>query len=251
MIAVLLADALLEPLLAPHGRHAPVTMKLGRPRKNLQDEAPGEGRRRRLTGSFVEPDYADPLDKKPPRSGMGAARWWVRPAQPNADDPSDERDAEPMPDFRQPEPWSSRSVLARSRWKDPEYKERVLAKRRATRAANGNTPVATARPEPATPGAAQRAEALRLLSSDEEEWMRRRLAAGEGAGRARADPAERARKRSEQAKQRYAKRRQNLADGSASAEAAGAAGAASEPTGSGAADAEPPSPRRRGRPKGS
>ena len=216
-------------------------MKLGRPRKNLQDEAPGEGRRRRLTGSFVEPDYADPLDKKPPRSGMGAARWWVRPAQPNADDPSDERDTEPMPDFRQPEPWSSRSVLARSRWKDPEYKERVLAKRRATRAANGNTPVATARPEPATPGAAQRAEALRLLSSDEEEWMRRRLAAGEGAGRARADPAERARKRSELAKQRYAKRRQNLA---------GAAGA-SEPTGSGAADAEPPSPRRRGRPKGS
>ena len=242
MIAVLLADALLEPLLTPRGRHAPVTMKLGRPRKNLQDEAPGEGRRRRLTGSFVEPDYADPLDKKPPRSGMGAARWWVRPAQPNADDPSDERDTEPMPDFRQPEPWSSRSVLARSRWKDPEYKERVLAKRRATRAANGNTPVATARPEPATPGAAQRAEALRLLSSDEEEWMRRRLAAGEGAGRARADPAERARKRSEQAKQRYAKRRQNLAD---------SAGGASEPTGSGAADAEPPSPRRRGRPKGS
>ena len=214
-------------------------MMRGRPRKNLQDEAPGEGRRRRLTGSFVEPDYADPLDKKPPRSGMGAARWWVRPAQPNADDPSDERDTEPMPDFRQPEPWSSRSVLARSRWKDPEYKERVLAKRRATRAANGNTPVATARPEPATPGAAQRAEALRLLSSDEEEWMRRRLAAGEGAGRARADPAERARKRSEQAKQRYAKRRQN------------AAGAASEPTGSGAADAEPPGPRRRGRPKSS
>ena len=40
------------------------------------------------------------------------ARWWVRPAQPNADDPSDERDTEPMPDFRQPEPWSSRSVLA-------------------------------------------------------------------------------------------------------------------------------------------
>ena len=245
MIAVLLADALLEPLLAPHGRSTVVSMKLGRPRKNLQDEAPGEGRRRRLTGSFVEPDYADPLDKKPPRSGMGAARWWVRPAQPNADDPSDERDTEPMPDFRQPEPWSSRSVLARSRWKDPEYKERVLAKRRATRAANGNTPVATARPEPATPGAAQRAEALRLLSSDEEEWMRRRLAAGEGAGRARADPAERARKRSEQAKQRYAKRRQNLADGPR------AAGAASEPTGSGAADAEPPSPRRRGRPKGS
>ena len=248
VFAVALAG-LLEPLLAPRGRHFDVSMKLGRPRKNLQDEAPGEGRRRRLTGSFVEPDYADPLDKKPPRSGMGAARWWVRPAQPNADDPSDERDTEPMPDFRQPEPWSSRSVLARSRWKDPEYKERVLAKRRATRAANGNTPVATARPAPATPGAAQRAEALRLLSSDEEEWMRRRLAVGEGAGRARADPAERARKRSELAKQRYAKRRQNLADGGASAAAAEAAGAASEPTGSGAADAEPP--RRRGRPKGS
>ena len=241
LIAVALAG-FLEPLLAPRACSSAIEMKLGRPRKNLQDEAPGEGRRRRLTGSFVEPDYADPLDKKPPRSGMGAARWWVRPAQPNADDPSDERDTEPMPDFRQPEPWSSRSVLARSRWKDPEYKERVLAKRRATRAANGNTPVATARPEPATPGAAQRAEALRLLSSDEEEWMRRRLAAGEGAGRARADPAERARKRSEQAKQRYAKRRQNLAD---------SAGGASEPAGSSAADAEPPSPRRRGRPKGS
>ena len=145
VFAVALAG-LLEPLLAPRGRHYLVEMKMGRPRKNLQDEAPGEGRRRRLTGSFVEPDYADPLDKKPPRSGMGAARWWVRPAQPNADDPSDERDTEPMPDFRQPEPWSSRSMLARSRWKDPEYKERVLAKRRATRAANGNTPVATARP---------------------------------------------------------------------------------------------------------
>ena len=46
------------------------------------------------------------------------------------------------------------------------------------------------------------------------------------------------------------KRRQNLADGSG-ATASEAAGAASEPTGSGAADAEPPSPRRRGRPKGS
>ena len=199
----------LEPLLAPRGTHTAIAMKLGRPRKNLQDEAPGEGRRRRLTGSFVEPDYADPLDKKPPRSGMGAARWWVRPAQPNADDPSDERDTEPMPDFRQPEPWSSSFVLARRAGRTPSTRSACSRSggRRARRTAirrwrrRGPSRRRRARRSAPKPSAAE----LGRGGADA-----RRLAAGEGAGRARADPAERARKRSELAKQRYAKRRQNL-----------------------------------------
>ena len=42
VFAVALAG-LLEPLLAPRCCQPAITMKLGRPRKNLQDEAPGEG----------------------------------------------------------------------------------------------------------------------------------------------------------------------------------------------------------------
>ena len=76
--------------------------------------------------------------------------------------------------------WSHRSTEKRSLWADPEQREAMLAKRRATIAAKKallGIPPPPPKP-PLAPAVAKRAEALRLRFSDETAWMDNRLAAG-------------------------------------------------------------------------
>ena len=79
-------------------------------------------------------------------------------------------------DISIPVEFSTRSQKHRSMWAQPEFREKVLAKRRATLEAKGRAPRST-RP-PLDEAAQKRSDAMRLLRSDEERWITRRLATG-------------------------------------------------------------------------
>ena len=109
--------------------------------------------------------------------------------------------------------WSQRSSTHSKNWLRPEYREAVLAKRRATLVANGRQ--AKPKPKKKLDAAAQkRSNSLRLLRRDEEAWMAQRLEAGtERRALIYDDELKRQRQqqRSEAARRRHAERRDEKA----------------------------------------
>jgi len=155
------------------------------------------GRPNQITGAFMDEDSDEP----PPES------------------------TEPASDDAAPAKWSKRSRAAAARWADPEFRERTLAKRRATIAARKQRSAAAAPSSPPPPPELSAADTLarerrrasrQRLFDDEEGWMADRLATGaEWRERLNNDDwkRERQRRRTEASARGYANRR--AASGSA------------------------------------
>ena len=169
-----------------------------------------KGRRPKLSGAFMPSDDDE--------------ESLVSDADTGGEDASNpESDARPD--------WSVRSMTHAERWADPEYKARVLAKRRATLAAKGKVPKAKER-APLTGGAKIKSEKIKLMVEDEQEWMKQRLAAGAERRALLNNPELKRHKqlqRAEAAKRRAATRKANKAAADRRAAAAGAADAPSKP----------------------
>lgn len=99
-----------------------------------------------------------------------------------------------------PADWSSRAAKHRAFWAQPEYRERVLSKRAATRAARQAKMPATPERPPLSESLQKRSDAMTLMRNNEQMWMERRLAAGAEQRAARADDTIRRRKQLERSK---------------------------------------------------
>ena len=172
---------------------------------------------RKLAGSFVEAaaNDGDSWDGSGAgSSSSGGSDSWSQGSDYGTQDGSD---------LRLPADWSSRAQTARACWARPEYRDAVLAKRSATMAAKkSKLPPKQPRP-PLSEAVQKRSDAMRLLRTDEEAWLKKRLAAGaERRAALNNDEVKRQKQleRSEAAKKRHAARKAKVAS----------AGPSSEPT---------------------
>lgn len=159
-------------------------------------------RRRRLSGRFVKEEDAREEEASQPQVAKVDEE----------DDQSRSIDVEPD--------WSDRSLKLQKYWDDPEWKARVLARRRETLDKKKGERLPKP-PKVLTPALQARSDAKRLQHDDERAWMAKRLAEGAPLReRIYSDDAKRRAQleRSEKMKRSWARRRRR-AGGSDDAEA--------------------------------
>ena len=178
---------------------------MGRPRRPDYGP-PNPGVRRRLTGQFVE----QLIDEDGRDVSVSAVELLLEEGASSKDE------YEQYPRMRYKGQWNARGAAHQANWANSTYRQRVLAKRNATRTARrlalaDRTAPPPPPPPPKTAGQLRKSQALRALNADEQGWMRDRLAEGAERRRLLTDDSakrERRERRAALAKARHAKMRE-------------------------------------------